>query len=113
MSLMWIILSGIVITSILDLVNINLVLSEISFAYSCRNLKTSVLNKNIFSNGYMNKSILVLGIVQILIFTTPLKSVFGIVGLNLLQFVYCFLVVLFTFLIDELSKKIIAKLFKD
>ena len=33
----------------------------------------------------MNKSILVLGIVQILIFTTPLKSVFGIVGLILLH----------------------------
>lgn len=92
---------------------LTLILLEMIYAYSCRNLKTSVLNKNIFSNGYMNKSILVLGIVQILIFTTPLKSVFGIVGLNLLQFVYCFLIVLFIFLMDELSKKIIAKLFRD
>ena len=92
---------------------LTLVLLEMIYAYSCKNLKTSILNKNIFNNGYMNKSMLVLGIIQIIIFTTHLKSVFGIVGLNLLQFVYCFLIVLFIFLIDELSKKIIAKLFRD
>lgn len=92
---------------------LTLVLLEMICAYSCRNLKTSVLNKDIFSNDYMNKNMLVLGIIQIIIFITPLKSVFGIVGLNLLQFAYCFLIVLFIFLIDELSKKIIAKLFRD
>jgi len=92
---------------------LTLVLLEMIYAYSCRNLKKSVLNKNIFSNSYMNKSMLVLGIIQIIIFNTPLKNMFSIVSLNLSQFIYCFLIVIFIFLIDETSKSLINKLFKD
>lgn len=92
---------------------LTLVLLEMICAYSCRNLKKSVLNKNIFSNSYMNKSMLVLGIIQIIIFTTPLKNMFSIVSLNLSQFIYCLLIVIFIFLIDEVSKNLINKLFKD
>lgn len=61
----------------------------------------------------MNKSIFVLGIIQIVIFITPLKSIFNIVDLKLFQVIYCFVVVILLFLTDELSKNIIIKLFKD
>lgn len=90
-----------------------LILLEIIFAFSCKNIKKNVLNKNIFNNTFMNKSVLLLFIIQIIMFTTPLKNVFKIVNLNLLQVIYCFSIVVFIFLIDELSKNIINKLFKD
>ena len=92
---------------------LTLVLLEMICAYSCRNLKKSVLNKNIFSNSYMNKIMLLLSVIQIIIFTTPLKNIFNIVNLNFSQVIYCFLIVIFIFLIDELSKNLINKLFKD
>ena len=92
---------------------LTLILLEMIFAYSCRNLKKNIISKNLFSNKYMNRSILILGIIQIIIFITPLKSIFKIIDLTLLQVIYCFIVVLLLFLIDELSKNIINKLFKD
>ena len=92
---------------------LSLILLEVIFAFSCKNIKKSILNKNIFNNSFMNKSILILAIIQILMFITPIKNIFNIVNLNLLQVIYCFLIVIIIFLIDELSKSIINKLFKD
>lgn len=92
---------------------LTLILLEMIFAYSCKNIKKSVLNKKIFNNSIMNKSIFGLSIIQIIVFTTPIKNVFNIVSLNLLQVIYCFLIVITVILIDELSKNIISKLFKD
>lgn len=92
---------------------LTLILLEVIFSFSCKNIKECILNKNIFNNSFMNKSIFVLAVIQILIFITPIKNIFNIVSLNLLQVIYCFLVVITIFLIDELSKNMINKLFKD
>lgn len=92
---------------------LSLILLEMIFAYSCRNLKENILNKNMFANKHMNKSMLLLVIIQIIVFITPLKKAFGIIDLTFFQIIYCFLIVILIFLIDELSKKIIAKLFRD
>ena len=92
---------------------LSLILLEMIFAYSCRNLKENILNKNMFANKHMNKSMLLLVIIQIIVFITPLKKFFGIIDLTLFQIIYCFLIVILIFLIDELSKNIIAKLFRD
>ena len=61
----------------------------------------------------MNKSMIILGLIQILVFITPIKSIFKIVNINLFQIIYCLIVVILIFLIDELSKNIIIKVFKD
>lgn len=92
---------------------LTLILLEVIFAYSCKNIKKSVLNKNIFNNSFMNKSVLILAIIQIMVFTTPIKSIFNIVDLNLIQVLYSILIVIIIFLIDELSKGIVYKIFKD
>lgn len=92
---------------------LTLILLEIVFAYSCKNIKKSVLSKKIFNNSFLNKSVFILAIIQIIIFNTPVKTIFNIVSLNALQVCYCFSLVMFIFLIDELSKKIICQLFKD
>ena len=92
---------------------LTLILLEVIFAYSCKNIKKSVLNKNIFNNSFMNKSVLILACIQIIVFTTPIKSIFNIVDLNLIQVLYNILIVMIIFLIDELSKSIVYKIFKD
>lgn len=92
---------------------LTLILLEMIFAYSCRNLKINIVNKDLFSNKYMNKSMIILGLIQILVFITPIKSIFKIVNINLFQIIYCLIVVILIFLIDELSKNIIIKVFKD
>lgn len=92
---------------------LTLILLEVIFAYSCKNIKKSVLSKNIFNNSYMNRSVLLLAIIQIIVFSTPIKKIFNIVDLNFFQVAYCFLIVIIVFLIDELSKNIISKIFRD
>ena len=92
---------------------LTLILLEMIFAYSCRNLKINIVNKDLFSNKYMNRSMIILGLIQILVFITPIKSIFKIVNINLFQIIYCLIVVILIFLIDELSKNIIIKVFKD
>ena len=92
---------------------LTLILLEMIYSYSCKNLKSSILDENILNNSYLNKSIIGLSIVQLLIFITPLKNIFNIVNLNLFQVFYCFLIVILIFLIDELSKKLLSKLFRD
>ena len=92
---------------------LTLILFEMIYAFSCRNLKRTILNKNIFSNIQLNKSMLALIILQFLVFLTPIKNIFNIVDLNLVQIMYSLSLVILLFLVDELAKKIINKLFKD
>lgn len=92
---------------------LSLILLEIIFSYTCKNLKRSVVNKNILNNKYMNNGIIILALIQIIIFISPLKNLFNIVSLNRYQVIHCFVVVLLMFLIDEISKKTLSILFKD
>lgn len=92
---------------------LTLMLLEMSFAYSCRNLKKSVLNKNFFGNSYMNKSIVLLTLIQLVVFLTPIKNIFNIISLDLTQIGICFGIVFIVFLIYEVSKNFVYKYFKD
>ena len=92
---------------------LTLVLLEIIYSFSCKNIKESTINKNILNNSFMNKSIFLLLIIQVIIFVTPLKSIFSLVNLSFYQVLYCVILVIFIFLIDELSKNIIKNIFKD
>lgn len=92
---------------------LTLVLLEIILAYSCKNLKKNMFNKNFFKNSVMNKSVLILLVIQILVFVTPIKNLFNITSLNTFQLIYCFMIVIVSFIIDELSKGVINKLFSD
>ncbi len=89
-----------------------LILLEMTYAFNCKNLKKIIL-KDIFNNKFMNISMIILFIIQIVVFLTPLRKLFNIISLNLLQIIYCFIIVLFIFMIDELSKNITYKIFKD
>ena len=92
---------------------LTLVLLEMVYSYSCRNLKERVMNNGMFSNSYLNKSMLILGIIQLIVFLTPVRSIFNIVSLSLYQILFCILIVVIMFLIDEGLKKVISSKFRD
>ena len=92
---------------------LTLILLEIIYSYNCRNLKQTIINKNIFDNKVLNRSILISLIMQIIIFTTPIKQIFKISSLNVEQVCSCILVVIVIFIINELLKKIQTRIFKD
>ncbi len=92
---------------------LTLILLEMVFAYSCRNIKKTVLNNKFLDNKFMNRSILCLLVIQIMLFVSPLKNIFNIVDLSLVQVTYVIFIVLLIFLIDEFSKGILSKIFKD
>ncbi len=90
-----------------------LVLNELLFAFSCRNLKKSVLNKNIFANKRLTIGVLLLLIVQLLIFLTPLSKYFIVDNLSIKLVCITLGICFISFIIDELVKPIYTKLFKD
>lgn len=91
----------------------SIVLNEFVFAYNCRSLKDPIIEKGIFSNKYLNLGIFVLFIVQMIVFFTPVGKLFGLKIINISQFIFVILVNLISFIILELLKPIITKVFKD
>ena len=92
---------------------LTLILLEMIFTFTCRNLKKNVINKNIFSNKYINKGLLILLVIQIIVFTTPIKNIFNVTTLNIFQVAYCLLNIITIFIIDELTKEILNNKTKD
>ena len=91
----------------------SIVLNEFVFAYNCRSLKRPIIEKGIFSNKYLNLGILVLFAIQIIVFFTPAGKLFGLEIINMSQFIFVILVNLIAFIVLELLKPIITKVFKD
>lgn len=91
----------------------SIVLNEFVFAYNCRSLKRPIIEKGIFSNKYLNLGILVLFAIQIIVFFTPAGKLFGLEIINMSQFIFVILVNLIAFIVLELLKPIITKIFKD
>ena len=91
----------------------SIVLNEFVFAYNCRSLKDPIIEKGIFSNKYLNLGIFALFLVQMIVFFTPVGKLFGLKIINISQFIFVILVNLISFIVLELFKPIITKLFKD
>ena len=96
-----------------SLMFIFLIGNELLYSLSCRNLKKSVINKNIFDNKRLSIGLLVLLLIQVIVLTTPISKFFIVesIGINnvLIVLSICFAL----FIIEELTKPIYAKLFKD
>ncbi len=92
---------------------LTLVFLEMIFTFSCRNLKESMLGRKMLENKYINKSMLILIVFQLIIFLTPLRRIFGIAKLNIIQILSCAVVVIIIYIIDEITKKIFTKILKD
>ena len=90
-----------------------LMILELCFAYSCKNVKKPVVNKMIFDNSKLNYCILGLMVVAVFIFLTPLKSIFGLTSITFMQFLYCIVIIIVMVVIDELLKVRLSRIFKD
>lgn len=90
-----------------------LVAQEMIFAYSCRNLKESIIRHGLFSNKYVNIGFIMLILLQVIIFLTPLKNILRIVTLNFNQLLIIIIINILAFIILELLKPFITNKFKD
>lgn len=102
---------GVVIAQTLALLSI--IINEFVFAYNCRSLKERISKRGFFSNKYLNFGILFLLVVQVLVFFTPVGKLFGLSIISLSQFIYVALINIISFVILELLKPLLVKLFKD
>ena len=92
---------------------IYLVANELLYSLSCRNLKKSVLNKNLFDNKRLSLGVGILMIVQVIVLTTGLSKFFIVDGIGIINVLIVLGICLITFVIGELIKPIYVKLFKD
>ena len=92
---------------------LTLILLEMYYAYSCKNLKKNLLTGKIFGNRVLDFTMFGLILLQIILFATPIGSIFSITHLNIIQIIYSIIGVLVVFLLDELTKPLIVKYFKD
>lgn len=92
---------------------LTIVISEFVFTYNCKELKTTSFKKGLFGNKVMNISILILLLVQVAVFFTPIGVLFGLVQITVGQFLMVVAVNLVGFFLIELVKPLLAKGFKD
>ncbi len=92
---------------------LTLISLELVYAISSKNLFKSVINKNIFSNMYMNITMIVLVGIQFLVFTTPISDFFELIPLKYNELFFIFGFVMVGFGIIESTKEIFSKNFKD
>jgi len=96
-----------------SLMFIYLVANELLYAFSCRNLKHSVINKSFFSNTRLTIGVGIILLVQIIILTSGLSQFFIVGGISINHILITLLICLITFIIGELVKPLYVKLFKD
>ena len=92
---------------------LSVVLNEFVFAYNCRSLKEQIHKRGLFSNKVLNIGILILILVQVVVFFSPLGKIFGLISITISQFVYVFIINIISLVIIELLKPWIVKHFKD
>ena len=92
---------------------LSLVMQEIIYAFSCRNLKKYSFKEGIFSNKAFNIGISILLIIEALVFLTPIGNIINIVVVDIKTILLVVLFNLFAFIIYEISKVRVAKIFKD
>ena len=96
-----------------SLLFIYLVTHELLFSFSCRNIKKSVLNKNIFSNKKLTLGVLTILIIQIIVLITPISKYFVVPNIKINYILITIGICFIMFLLGELVKPVYTKLFKD
>lgn len=96
-----------------SLMFIFLIMNELLYAFSCRDLKHSILNKNIFSNKRLSIGVGIIVIIQIIVLTTNLSKFFIVENIGIINIIVTILICLITFIIGEIAKPVYTKLFKD
>ena len=96
-----------------SLMFIFLIANELLYALSCRNLKRSVLNKDLFGNKRLSIGLCGLLLLQILVLTTGLSKYFIVDNIGINNVFIVLGICLIVFILGELLKPLYAKIFKD
>ena len=92
---------------------LGLIIIEMLFAISCKNIKKNIIGKKIFDNSKLNISLLILVFMQIIVFITPIRSIFRITSISFINFIEVLIPCILVFIINEVSKNTLNKSFKD
>ena len=96
-----------------SLLFIYLVTHELLFSFSCRDIKKSVLNKNIFSNKKLTLGVSLILLVQIIVLVTPISKYFIVPNIKINYILITIGICFIMFVLGELVKPVYTKLFKD
>lgn len=96
-----------------SLLFIYLVTHELLFSFSCRNIKKSVLNKDIFSNKKLTLGVFLILLVQIIVLVTSISKYFIVPNIKINYILITIGICFIMFVLGELVKPIYTKLFKD
>lgn len=92
---------------------LSIVMQEIIYSITCRNLKEMILKQGIFSNKQLNIGLAILIIIELLVFATPLGQLINIETLEITLLIKIVIFNLLGFIIYELSKPILKNYLKD
>ncbi len=92
---------------------LSIVIQEIVYAISCRNLKIGIMKQGIFSNKHMNIGLLIVIFIELIVFMTPIRK---LVHISAIHWNILLIVVIFNilgFIAYELFKPVLNRVFKD
>ena len=92
---------------------LSMVAQEIVYAISCRNLKQPIIRQGIFKNKIMNLGLILILIIELLVFMTPVGSLISIKSINYKIIIIVFLINASALFIYEAIKPLMEKCFKD
>ena len=90
-----------------------IVVQEILYALSCRNLKEFTYKQGLFSNVYMNIGLIIVTALEFIVFLTPVGSFIGVAQLDLMHLILLFAFNLIGLFLYEIGKPILKRIFKD
>ena len=97
----------------MSLALLSMVVQEIVYSISCRNLKESVVKQGLFSNKAMNYGLLLILLIELIVFVTPIGKLISITSVNISLILIVFLINFTAIFIYELIKPFLVKWFKD
>ena len=97
----------------MSLALLSMVMQEIVYSISCRNLKQSVVKQGIFSNKVMNYGLLLIFLIELVVFVIPVGKLINIVSIEFGLIFVVFLINLMAIFIYELIKPLLVSWFKD
>ena len=97
----------------MSLALLSMVVQEIVYSISCRNLKQSIVKQGLFSNKVMNYGLLLILLIELIVFITPIGKLISITSIDISLILVVFLINFMAILIYELIKPLLVRWFKD
>ena len=90
-----------------------MVMQEIMFSVSCRNINNLFYKQGVFSNKALNIGLVILGIIELIFFLTPVGSIISITTMTWKLAISVVIYNIFGLLLYEMIKPVFAKYLKD